>query len=43
MLMLRAWPLGRRVSALPKEEEKQAIHRTITGGLIDERFKTPVI
>lgn len=38
MLCLKRWMLGKMSSAMPKEKERQAIHRTITGGLLDERF-----
>jgi len=38
MLAHRRWPLGKVVSPLPKEKEKRDIHRTITGGLLDEQF-----
>jgi len=38
MLALRRWPLGKQISSLPKAEQPAAIHRTITGGLLDEQF-----
>jgi len=38
MLALRRWPLGKTVATLPPEKDKAAIHRTITGGLLDEQF-----
>ncbi|OJW18782.1 MAG: hypothetical protein BGO51_15540 [Rhodospirillales bacterium 69-11] len=39
MLALKRWPLGKVASSMPKDmPPERDVHRTITGGLLDEQF-----